>query len=123
MSSDGINAFPDKFFIPEKNKIFFRSFIDGEDEDFESSSNNFLIDESFKEKMGLMDGKISSIEQMNNKNPMPSIDEIRDIVIKPNNSIKDNDSISSGKPSNLFIKKSIGSKSVEIESFLPKKKK
>ena len=122
MSSDGINAFPDKFFIPEKNKNFFHSFKDEEDEDFESSSNNFFIDESFKEKMGLMDGKISSIEQMSNKNPMPSIDEIRDIVIKPNNSIKDNDSISSGKPSNLFIKKSIGSKSVEIESFLPKKR-
>jgi hypothetical protein len=121
MSSEDINSFPDNFFIPKENNNFFHSFTEEEDEHFEPFSNNFLIDESFKEKIGSIDGKLSSSAQMSDENPMPSPDEIRDIII-PNNSIKDIDSISSGESSNLFIKKIRELISVEIETFLPKKR-
>ena len=121
MSSEDINSFPDNFFIPKENNNFFHSFTEEEDEHFEPFSNNFLIDESFKEKIGSIDGKISLFSQMIDKNPMPTPGEIRDIII-PNNSIKDIDSISSGESSNLFIKKIRELISVEIETFLPKKR-
>ena len=121
MSSEDINSFPDNFFIPKENNNFFHSFTEEEDEHFEPFSNNFLIDESFKEKIGSIDGKISLFSQMSDKNPMPTPGEIRDIII-PNNSIKDIDSISSGESSNLFIKKIRELISVEIETFLPKKR-
>ena len=121
MSSEDINSFPDNFFIPKENNNFFHSLTEGEDEDFEPFPNNFLIDESFKEKIGSIDGKISLFSQMIDKNQMPTPGEIRDIII-PNNSIKDIDSISSGESSNLFIKKIRELISVEIETFLPKKR-
>ena len=121
MSSEDINSFPDNFFIPKENNNFFHSFTEEEDEHFEPFSNNFLIDESFKEKIGSIDGKVSLFSQMIDKNPMPTPGEIRDIII-PNNSIKDIDSISSGESSNLFIKKIGELISVEIETFLPKKR-
>ena len=121
MSSEDINSFPDNFFIPKENNNFFHSFTEEEDEHFEPFSNNFLIDESFKEKIGSINGKLSSFAQMSDENPMPSPDEIRDIII-PNNSIKDIDSISSGESSNLFIKKIRELISVELETFLPKKR-
>ena len=121
MSSEDINSFPDNFFIPKENNNFFHSFTEEEDEHFEPFSNNFLIDESFKEKIGSIDGKISLFSQMIDKNLMPTPGEIRDIII-PNNSIKDIDSISSGESSNLFIKKIRELISVEIETFLPKKR-
>ena len=121
MSSEDINSFPDNFFIPKENNNFFHSFTEEEDEHFEPFSNNFLIDESFKEKIGSIDGKISLFSQMSDKNPMPTPGEIRDIII-PNNSIKDIDSISSGESSNLFIKKIRELISVELETFLPKKR-
>ena len=121
MSSEDINSFPDNFFIPKENNNFFHSFTEEEDEHFEPFSNNFLIDESFKEKIGSIDGKISLFSQMIDKNPMPTPGEIRDIII-PNNSIKDIDSISSGESSNLFIKKIRELISVELETFLPKKR-
>ena len=57
MSSEDINSFPDHFFIPKENNNFFHSFTEEEDEHFEPFSNNFLIDESFKEKIGSIDGK------------------------------------------------------------------